>query len=109
VQLPDPGRLGIASFDAASRLQASLTLSAPTAMAVHLQMWSADDSRWLGSAQRTLDLPSGRQELDLPLAGFEAKQGAALAEMRGMPIRRLSLIAWSGSVTVVVHRLGMRR
>jgi ferric-dicitrate binding protein FerR (iron transport regulator) len=109
VQLPDPGRLGIAAFDTASRLQASLTLSAPTAMAVHLQMWSADGSRWLGSAQRTLDLPSGRQELDLPLAGFEAKQGAALAEMRGMPIRRLSLIAWSGSVTVVVHRLGMRR
>lgn len=109
VQMPDPGLSGIAAFDTASRLQASLTLSAPTTLAVNLQMWSADGSRWLGAVQRTLDLPAGRQDLDLPLASFEAKQGAALTEMRGLPIRRLSLIAWSGSVSVVVHRLGIRR
>jgi ferric-dicitrate binding protein FerR (iron transport regulator) len=109
VQLPDPGLPGIAAFHAASRLQASLTLSAPTALAVNLQMWSADGSRWLGSAQRTLDLPAGRQELDLPLATFESKQGATLQDMRGLPIRRLNLVAWTGTVDIVVHRLGISR
>ncbi len=107
VQLPDPGLLGIAAFEPASRLHASLTLSAPTSLAVNLQAWSADGSTWLGSVQRTLNLPAGRQELDLPLASFEAKQGATPQELRGLPIRRLNLIAWTGTVDIVVHRLGI--
>lgn len=109
VRVPDPGRLGLAGFDPGASLRWTVSLRRTTAVAVNLQMWSDDGSRWLGSVQRAQDLPAGRHELIWPLATFTPQQGVTSAAMRGRPIRRLAIIGWDGEAGIVVHRLALGR
>lgn len=109
LQMPDPGALGIAAFDAAAELRWEVSLERRAEVAINLQTWSRDGVTWMGTVQRQEALGPGRHRLTWPLRSFAPKQGALPAAMQGLPIRRLILVVWDGEAGVMAHRFAVGR
>ncbi len=106
---PDPGVVGLAAFADAGELRWEVSVARRTLVAINVQMWGRDGGAWRGTVQRQETLEPGRHRLVWPLRTFQAREGATLAAMQGMPIRKLIVVTWDGEAAVTVHRFALGR
>jgi ferric-dicitrate binding protein FerR (iron transport regulator) len=109
IQMPDPGVPGCAAFDPAATLRIRIRAARRAGVAVNIQTWSQDGSRWTGTVQREATLEAGSQDLVWPLSSFTVREGAGLPAMLGMPIRRLAVVAWDSEAGLVVESIAIAR